>query len=65
MQNVACLQTNQTAICGKNVCSLTSGILMQDVKAAPVVVEEKVVPEPVQQPKREPKELPKVEDEVH
>lgn len=38
-------------------------VLKQDVKVAPVVVEEKV-PEPVQQPKQEPKQLPKVENEV-
>ncbi|KAI5089175.1 G2/mitotic-specific cyclin-B1 [Silurus meridionalis] len=37
----------------------------KDVKAAPVVIEEKKVPEPVQQPKQEPKQLPKVENEIY
>lgn len=37
--------------------------LKQEVKPAPVVVEEKV-PEPVQQPKQEPKQLPEVKHEV-
>ncbi|XP_026777295.3 G2/mitotic-specific cyclin-B1 isoform X2 [Pangasianodon hypophthalmus] len=40
----------------------------KEVKVAPVVVEEKKVPEPVQQPKQEPKQepkqLPKVENEI-
>lgn len=48
-----------------NTLCLTNGFVKQDVKAAPVVVEEKKVPEPVQQPKQEPKQLPEVENEVH
>lgn len=43
---------------------LINGFVKQDVKVAPVVVEEKKVPEPVQQLKQEPKQLPKEENEV-